>query len=92
MRDRKTPWRPRCTIENYPSDHMNQPHHSGAATVFGPDGAGLKEAQTEKIQDEMIVCDLDAALLGRARSYPNYTLRTRRPELSGQLVREQASS
>ena len=80
------------TVENYPSDHLNQPHHPGAAIVFGPDGSVLKEAQTEKIRDEMIVCDLDAELLARARSYPNYTLRNRRPELFGQLAREQVSS
>jgi hypothetical protein len=40
----------------------------------------------------MIVADLDAALLAAARSHPNYTLRTRRPELFGELVRDQVSS
>ena len=37
----------------------------------------------------MIVCDLDASLIAAERSLPNYTLRTRRPELYGELVREQ---
>jgi hypothetical protein len=40
----------------------------------------------------MIVVTLDAAVLARQRSLPNYTLRTRRPELFGELVREQVSS
>jgi hypothetical protein len=40
----------------------------------------------------MIVADLDASLLATARSHPNYTLRTRRPELFGELVREQVAN
>lgn len=80
------------TVESYPDDHHNQPHHPGAAIVIGPDGSVLMESQREKIRDEMIVCDLDADLLARVRSYANYTLRNRRPELFGELVRDQASS
>ena len=37
----------------------------------------------------MIVATLDAALLAEQRSLANYMLRTRRPELFGELVREQ---
>lgn len=77
------------TVDTYPRDHMNQPHHPGGAIVFGPDGPILKATQTEKIRDEMIVCDLEAELLAKARSHPNYTLRTRRPEVFGELVRDQ---
>lgn len=80
------------TVPDYPSDHMNQPHHPGAALIFSPEGTILAEAQTETVRDEMIVCDLDAGLLAKARSYANYTLRTRRPELFGELVRDQRSS
>lgn len=80
------------TVPGYPEDHMNQPHHPGAALIFAPDGSILAEAQTEAIRDEMIVCDLDAELLAKARSYANYTLRTRKPELFGELVRDQRSS
>jgi hypothetical protein len=40
----------------------------------------------------MIVADLNASLLAASRSHPNYTLRTRRPELFAELVREQVSS
>lgn len=79
-------------VDTYPPEHHNQPHHAGAALVFGPRGELLKAAQQEEIRDEMIVADLDPALLAKARSHPNYTLRTRRPELFGELVREQVTS
>ena len=69
-----------------------QPHHAGVALVFGPDGELLASTQTERIRDEMIAATLDAAVLARQRSLPNYTLRTRRPELFGELLREQVSS
>jgi predicted amidohydrolase len=78
-------------VESYPREHPNQPCHPGAAIVWGPDGYVLSHASTERIADEMIVCELDAALLARERSKPNYTLRTRRPELFGELVKEQVA-
>ena len=40
----------------------------------------------------MIVADLDPLRLARERSLANYMLRTRRPELFGELVRDQVSS
>jgi len=78
-------------VENHPRDSPAQPHHAGAALAFDPDGQLIAESQRELIQDEMIVCDFDAARLAAARSLPNYTLKTRRPELFGELVREQVS-
>jgi predicted amidohydrolase len=79
-------------VDAYPKDHSNQPHHAGAALVFGPDGEVLAAAQAERICDEMVLATLDAALLARQRSLPNYPLRTRRPDLFGELVRDQVSS
>jgi predicted amidohydrolase len=79
-------------VDSLPRDHFNQPHHPGGAMIIAPSGDILKHAQTEQIRDEMIVADLDASLLATARSHPNYTLRTRRPELFGELVRDQISS
>jgi predicted amidohydrolase len=79
-------------VDSLPRDHFNQPHHPGGAMIIGPTGDILQHAQTEQIRDEMIVADLDATLLAAVRSHPNYTLRTRRPELFGELVREQVSS
>jgi len=79
-------------VDLYPRNHPNQPHHAGAAIIFGPDGGVIAHAQTERIQDEMVVATLEAAGLARERSQPNYTLRTRRPELFGELVREQVTA
>ena len=62
--------------------------HVGLA---GPDGSVLRATQTERIRDEMIVQDLDPALLAGPRGHPNYTLRNRRPELFGELVLNQVS-
>ncbi len=78
-------------VDIYPKDAPNQPHHAGAALVFAPDGELLKSTQQEEIRDEMIICDLEAERLAKERSLPNYTLRTRRPDLFGELVREQVS-
>ncbi|MGE0605752.1 MAG: nitrilase-related carbon-nitrogen hydrolase [Pirellulales bacterium] len=78
-------------VPGYPPDHPNQPHHPGAGLIFGPDGTLLAHASTEHIRDEMIVHILDAASLAQQRSLPNYTLRTRRPELYAELVREQVT-
>jgi predicted amidohydrolase len=79
-------------VDSLPRDHFNQPHHPGGAMIIGPNGDILRHTQTEQIRDEMIVADLDASLLAAARSHPNYTLRTRRPDLFGELVRDQVVS
>ena len=76
-------------VDNYPKDSPNQPHHCGGAIVFAPDGEVIACSQREEIREEMIVTDLDAARLVAERSLPNYTLKTRRPELYGELVKEQ---
>ena len=59
--------------------------------IIGPDGAILKQTQLERVQDEMIVADLESSLLAESRGHPNYTLRTRRPELFGELTRDRLS-
>ena len=79
-------------VDSLPRDHHNQPHHPGGAMMIGPNGDILRHTQTEQIRDEMIVADLDASLLAAARSHPNYTLRTRRPELFSELVQDQVRS
>jgi predicted amidohydrolase len=79
-------------VDIYPRDHENQPHHPGAAMIFGPDGAVLASSQLERIRDEMVVATLEAASLAGQRAHSNYQLKTRRPELYGELVREQQSS
>ena len=78
-------------VDTYPRDHQNQPHHPGAALIFGPNGELLEQTQVERVRDEMIVHDLEAELLASTRSLSNYCLRTRRPELFSELVRDPVS-
>ena len=80
------------TLDSYPKDHENQPHHAGVALIWGPGGELLASTQQERVQEEMIVADLDPMLLARERSLANYMLRTRRPELFGELVQNQVTS
>ena len=77
-------------VDTYPPDSPHQPHHAGGALAFDPEGKLIAVTQREVIQDEMIVCELQTEKLAEQRSLPNYTLKTRRPELYGELVREQA--
>lgn len=76
-------------VDMYPPDSPAQPHHCGAALVFAPDGDVLASSQPDIIRDEIVVCELDAKLLAAERALPNYTLRTRRPELYDELTRIQ---
>jgi predicted amidohydrolase len=76
----------------WPTKSENQPHHAGAALIWGPDGELIATTQEEQIREEMLVASLDATLLARERSLANYMLRTRRPELFSELVRDQVSS
>jgi predicted amidohydrolase len=78
-------------VEHWPRDSENQPHHPGAALIWGPDGSVIASTQEEHIREEMISATLTAALLARERSLANYMLRTRRPELFGELVRDPVS-
>ena len=78
-------------MDLWPADSENQPHHAGAALIWGPDGELLAGTQEERIKDEMIVATLDSGLLAQERSLANYMLRTRRPELFGELVRDQVT-
>src|SRR5476649_1290721 len=70
-------------------DSENQPHHAGAALIWGPDGELIASTQEERIEEALIVATLDVALLTEQRALANYMLRTRRPELFEELVRDQ---
>ncbi len=79
-------------VSQWPRDSENQPHHAGAALIWGPDGELIAGTQEERIKEEMIVATLDAKLMAQERSLANCMLRTRRAELFGELVRDQVSS
>lgn len=75
------------TVDSIPPDHPWQPYHAGGVIVLGPSGQVIAESQTDRIEDELVVADLDPALLDQARGQHNYALANRRPELYGELVR-----
>jgi predicted amidohydrolase len=76
-------------VDLWPRDSENQPHHAGAALIWGPDGELIAVTQQERIREEMLVATLDATRIAQERALANYMLRTRRPELFEELVREQ---
>lgn len=78
-------------VDNWPRNSENQPHHPGVAMIWGPDGNLLVSTQEKRMQEEMILATLDAGLLAEERALANYTLRTRRPELFLELIKEQVS-
>jgi predicted amidohydrolase len=78
-------------VDRYPRESPAQPHHPGGAFVFDPQGDVLAATQDERIIDELVVADLDVSVFNSVRSDPNFTLRTRRPELFGELVKEQVN-
>ena len=49
----------------------------------------MASSQRDVIQDEMVVADLTADAIAAERALPNYTLKTRRPELYAELIKEQ---
>lgn len=78
-------------VDRYPRESPAQPHHPGGAFIFDPHGNVVAATQDERIAEEMIVADLDVGVINEVRSDPNFTLRTRRPELFGELVKEQVT-
>lgn len=73
-------------LECYPKGHPNQPHHAGGCLALDPFGEMLAELPPDGISERMLVVELEAGLLDGARAHPNYTIRTRRPEVYGRLV------
>jgi predicted amidohydrolase len=75
------------TVDIYPPDSPDQPHHAGGCLVIDPLGEIAAEAPQDRIEEALLVADLSPLKLSEARSLPNYTLRTRRPEVYGALAR-----
>jgi predicted amidohydrolase len=74
-------------LDCYPADHANQPHHAGGCMVFDPFGEAVAELPADRIEEALLVADLDPRTLEDARAHPNCTLRSRRPEVYGDLAR-----
>ncbi len=73
-------------VDTLPPEHQNQPYHPGGAMIIGPDAEILNHTQIDKIKDEMIIQDLNAADIEKMRSHENYHMLTRRKELFGDLA------
>jgi predicted amidohydrolase len=80
------------TVSRYPANSPLQPYHPGGAFIFDPKGDCIASTQAERIVDDMVVATLDAAAINEVRSDANFTIRTRRPELFAELVKEQTKS
>ena len=78
-------------VDLYPKDHPWQPNHAGGMVILSPSGEVLAESKSERIAEEMVITDLDPALLDKARGNHNSTLANRRPELFSELVKPASS-
>jgi len=74
-------------VKLYPKNHDWQPHHAGGILFFDPHGSVIAQSKTQRARQEMVLADLDPAVLAQARGTPNFTLRNRRPELYTALTR-----
>jgi predicted amidohydrolase len=73
-------------VDTLAVDDVNQPYHPGGAMIIAPDAEILGHTQIDKIQDEMIVQNLDAATLDVMRGHENYQLKKRQKQLFGDLI------
>lgn len=62
-------------------------NHAGGILFVDPSGEVLAESETELIEDEMVVCDLEAELFELRRRARCFNLQTRRPEIYGEISR-----
>jgi N-carbamoylputrescine amidase len=62
-------------------------NHCGGILVVDPHGEVIAESETGLIEDEMVVCDLDADEFESRRRARCFNLQTRRPEIYGELCR-----
>lgn len=60
-------------------------NHCGGILFVDPSGSVIAESQSEVIQDEMVVCDLDAESYRKRRRSRCFNLQTRRPEIYGEI-------
>ena len=62
-------------------------NHCGGILFVDPSGDVLTESQSDVIQDEMVVCELEAELYELRRRARCFNLQTRRPEIYGEICR-----
>ena len=62
-------------------------NHCGGVLFVSPAGEVIAESTTDVIEDEMVVCDLDAESFNVRRRARCFNLQTRRPEIYGEISR-----
>ena len=62
-------------------------NHAGGVLIFDPNGDVMAQSQTEVIEDEMVLATLHAEAYNARRREACFNLRTRRPEVYGDLCR-----
>lgn len=62
-------------------------NHCGGVLFIDPSGDVLAESQTDVIEDEMVICELEAELFELRRRSRCFNLQTRRPEIYGEICR-----
>lgn len=62
-------------------------NHCGGVLFVGPSGEILAESETDVIEDEMVVCELEAETFNARRRARCFNLQTRRPEIYGEICR-----
>ncbi len=62
-------------------------NHCGGILFVSPSGEVIAESSTDLIEDEMVVCDLDAEAFNVRRRARCFNLQTRRPEIYGDISR-----
>ena len=60
--------------------------HGGGAYIFGPDGNLITRGEP-KLEDQMIVAELDPEVLHSSRQGGNNVMKNRRPEVYGEISR-----
>jgi predicted amidohydrolase len=63
-------------------------NHAGGTVVYTPRGEVLAESRSERIEEEMVLCTLEAEGLEQARRGRCFNLTVRRPRLYAPLVEE----
>ena len=75
-----------CVVVNQAGPAGPETNHAGGIMVFDPEGKCVAESKTRRIEEEMVVCDLDGDGVNKKRGSRCFNLITRRPEIYGPLA------
>lgn len=76
-----------CVVVNQAGEAGPDTAHAGGMLIFDPNGNIIAESKTKKIEEEMLVLDLDGEMVNKRRQEPCFNLLVRRPEVYGDLTK-----